>query len=159
MSEERVAEVTVRLDLEGGTLAGFADELEVSLDCPVCCRCCRTVVFRGEAEGVCTPTGRPFPGRVVRKAATGEGVSYTVAYCYTPFEDAKYPARRPTGAPRWARVSFVVVCLGCGRASRQSTQSNIVRPWSCRCPSCGSVLYTEAEEMSRLSWRPAGCGT
>jgi hypothetical protein len=59
---ERVAEVAVRLEFARGASVSFGDPLELSLDCSVCRRCRRTVVFReGRAEGVCIPTGHPSP--------------------------------------------------------------------------------------------------
>jgi len=65
---ERVAEVAVRFEFAPGAAVTFCDPLEVSLDCPVC-RCChRTVILReGQPEGKCTPTGHAFPGRIVGK--------------------------------------------------------------------------------------------
>ena len=65
---ERVAEIAVRLEFARNASVSFGDPLELSLDCSVCRRCRQTVGFReGRAEGVCTPTGHPFPGRIVGK--------------------------------------------------------------------------------------------
>ncbi len=78
---ELVAEVAVRLEFAGGAGVSFGDPLELSLDCSVCRRCRRTVVFReGRAEGVCTPTGHPFSGRVVGKEVVQRGLAWSVAY-------------------------------------------------------------------------------
>jgi hypothetical protein len=135
--------------------------LEVSLDCFVCERLNRTVVLKlGEDSGRCTPTGHPFPGRLlemaVRPAIHSLTVTYRVLYRYEPFTDRKYPARgRARGAPTWARVSFTVRCPKCGAVSERSTQNNIVRPWTCGC-ACGLPLYTEEVEMPLLSWREVG---
>jgi len=156
---ERVAEVAVRLEFARGASVLFGDPLELSLDCSVCRRCRRTVVFReGRAEGVCTPTGHPFPGRIVGKKVIQRGlawsVAYRVAYRYELFTDAKYPGEKAAGRPTWGRVPFELICPECGRVTKASTQSNIVRPWSCRCE-CGWVLYTERELMPVLSFAEA----
>jgi hypothetical protein len=153
---QRVAEVAVRFEFAPGAGIIFLDPLEVSLDCPVCRRCHRTVVFReGQAEGICTPTGHAFPGRIVGKQVGRDGrvasVVYRVEYRYEPFTDAKYPDhRKPTGEPTWGRVAFEVACPSCGQSTQASTQTNIVRPWVCRCK-CGCVLYTERDEQPALS--------
>jgi len=77
---ERVAEVAVRLEFARGASVSFGDPLELSLDCSVCRRCRRTVVFReGRSEGVCTPTGHLFPGRIVGKEVVQRGLEWSVA--------------------------------------------------------------------------------
>src|SRR5262245_47643589 len=54
----RIAVVQVSFRVATGASVSFADALEVSLDCCVCCRCWRTVVFQPDGdEGRCTPTG------------------------------------------------------------------------------------------------------
>jgi hypothetical protein len=152
---ERVAEVAVRFEFPARAMICYRDPLELSLDCPVCRRCWRTVIFReGQAEGKCTPTGHAFPGRITSKYEAHDGgvasVVYRVAYRYEPFTDAKYPSRRPSGEPSWGRVAFEVTCPECGEVTQASTQTNIVRPWTCRCK-CGCVLYTERDEQPVLS--------
>jgi hypothetical protein len=148
----------VRFEFPAGATVTFGDSLELSLDCPVCRRCYRTVVFQeGHGEGRCTPTGHAFPGRVVASQAAQDGavasVVYRVRYSYEPFTDAKYPnRRRPTGEPTWGRVAFRVACPHCGEVTQASTQTNIVRPWVCRCK-CGRVLYTERDEQPAMSSR------
>src|SRR5262249_47031326 len=115
-----------------------------------------TVVFReGQPEGKCTPTGHAFPGRIGSKQVNHDGsvvsVLYRVQYRYEPFTDAKYPDhRKPTGEPTWGRVAFEVSCPSCGQATKTSRQTNIVRPWVCRCK-CGCVLYTERDKQPALS--------
>ena len=57
------AEVAVRFEFPPGAVVTFCDPLKVSLDCSVCRRCHRTIVFReGHAEGICTPA-TPSPAR------------------------------------------------------------------------------------------------
>src|SRR5262245_30737154 len=71
---ERIAEATVRFEFTAGAVVTFCDPLELSLDCPVCRRCCRTVVFReGESEGRCSPTGHAFPGRIIARQVAQDG--------------------------------------------------------------------------------------
>ena len=148
--------MAVRFEFPAGATVTFCDPLELSLDCPVCCRCRRTVVFwEGHAEGRCTPIGHAFPGQIVTKQVVHDGagasVVYRVKYRYEPFTDAKYPDhRKPSGQPTWGRVAFQVTCPRCGEVEKASTQTNIVRPWVCRC-NCGCVLYTEREEQPTLS--------
>jgi hypothetical protein len=152
----RVAQVSARFTLPRGAAVTFSDTLEVSLDCCVCYRCHRTVIFQvGGVEGKCTPTGHAFPGKIVAKNVGQDGpiasAVYRLEYWYEPFTDAKYPEhRKPSGRPTWGRVGFEVTCPACGQVNRQSTQTNIVRPWTCQCQ-CGQTLYTETAEMPELS--------
>jgi hypothetical protein len=146
---ERVAEITVRLECGAEVAVSFCDPLEVSTHCPVCRRFYRTVVFReGLAEGKCTPTGHAFPGRITGKRVGQDGsvasVVYAVRYRYEPFTDAKFPGLPPSTKLTWGRVAFEVSCPACGRATKASTQTNMVRPYVCRCE-CGAVLYTDCE--------------
>lgn len=145
-------DVSTSLALATGATVTFSDRVEVSLDCCVCRRCMRTVVFElGRAEGLCTPTGHSFPGRIADMQAGPRSVTYRLEYQYEPFEDAKYPGiRRPQPHPSWARVSFAVTCPRCGASSALSVQNNEVRPWTARC-SCGEALYTTRKEMPQLA--------
>ena len=148
----RSAEISARFAFADGTAVTFSDSLEVSLDCCICHRCRRTVIFKvGGVEGKCTPTGHPFPGKIVAMEASANSVVYRLEYWFEPFEDAKYPDRRKAqDRPTWSRIGFDVVCPKCGQGSRQSSQNNIVRPWTCLCK-CGQVLFTESDEMPLLS--------
>ena len=144
---ERTADIAVRFEFAVGATVEFGDSLEVSLDCSICRRCRRTVVFReGQTEGKCTPTGHGFPGRIVRNPPSRQGLTasvvYRIAYSYEPFTDGKYPNEVPSGVPTWGRVAFEVRCPKCAEVTKASTQTNIVRPWVSRCL-CGCVLYTE----------------
>jgi hypothetical protein len=148
----RTALVSARFAFAEGSRVTFSDTLEVSLDCCICQRCCRTVIFKlGDDEGTCTPTGHPFPGKIVGREANADSVLYRLEYGYEQFEDAKYPDRRKAqDRPTWGRVGFEIACPKCGQASRQASQNNIVRPWTCHCQ-CGHVLFTESDEMPVLS--------
>ena len=148
----RIAQISARFAFAEGSRVTFRDGLEVSLDCCICQRCRRTVIFKvGEVEGKCTPTGHPFPGKIVRLKANADSVVYGLEYWYEPFEDAKYPDRRKAqDRPTWARVGFDIACPKCGQESRQSSQNNIVRPRTCHCK-CGHVLFTESDEMPELA--------
>ena len=148
----RVAQISAQFAFADGAVVTFSDTLEVSLDCCVCHRCRRTVIFKiGGVEGKCTPTGHPFPGKIVCMEANANSVVYRLEYWYEPFEDAKYPERRKAqDRPTWGRVGFDVECPKCGQANRQSSQNNIVRPRTCHCK-CGQVLFTESDEMPMLS--------
>ncbi len=148
----RRAEVSARFALPDGVTATFSDTLEVSLDCCICHRCYRTVIFQaGGVEGKCTPTGHAFPGKLISTEVGPASVVYRLEYWYEPFADAKHPDRRtPTDRPTWGRVGFAVACPSCGEILRCSTQTNIVRPRTCRCQ-CGRELFTETDEMPVLS--------
>lgn len=147
----RAAEVSAQFTFADGAIETFSDTLEVSLDCSICHRCSRTVIFQvGGVEGKCTPTGHPFPGKIIAKDSGPAWVRYRLEYWYEPFVDAKYPDRRiPMGLPTWGRVGFEIVCPHCDEAQRCSTQTNIVRPFTCFCK-CGQELFTESEEMPVL---------
>ena len=157
---ERIAEVTVRFEFPVGAQVTFNDSLELSLDCPVCRRCCRTVAFWvGESEGRCSPTRHAFPGRIINKQVAQEGkvtsVVFRVRYSYEPFTDAKYlEKRKPSGEPTWGRIQFQVKCPLCGEVRNAFTQTNIVRPWLCQCK-CGCDLYTDQDLQPVLSWTEA----
>jgi hypothetical protein len=106
----------------------------------------------GGVEGKCTPTGHPFPGKIVGKEAGLASVVYRLEYWFEPFTDAKYAGRRtPTDRPTWGRVGFEAVCPGCGESQRCSTQTNLGRPRTCRCGKCGRELFTETDELPVLS--------
>jgi hypothetical protein len=144
--------VSARFAFADGVTVTFSDTLEVSLDCCICHRCYRTVTFQvGGVEGKCTPTGHAFPGKIIGMESDPASVVYRLEYWYELFTDAKYPGRRtPTDRPTWGRVGFEVVCPSCGKAQRCSTQTNLGRPWTCRCK-CGRELFTETDEMPVLS--------
>jgi len=164
MPDRRIGTARASLEFAPGARVTFEQKLEVSLDCYVCRRRDRTVVFRAdEAAGICTPTRHPFPGRMLSFESGTQGnthvASISFEYDYERFGDAKYPDEQryiafEPGAPSWARVSFEVTCPACERRSGHSTQNNIVRPWRCAC-SCGHFLYSETTEMPQLSWHPA----
>jgi uncharacterized protein (TIGR02996 family) len=153
----RVAAVEVALRLAVGATASFRDGLEVSLDCCVCRRCYRTVLFTPDGQdGKCTPTGHAFPGYLLGKweevTAQASSCRYLVAYRYEAFVDAKYSDwRRPQGVPTWGRVYFVISCPTCRERGTYGTQTNMVRPHICHCR-CGTALYEEDREMPALSW-------
>ena len=137
--------IAVRLALCEGVHAALTDRLEISLDCSVCHRCHRTVIFDAAAQSaVCTPTMHLFPARVVARGIESQGnetaLVSTVEYQYEPFVDAKYPQRVPTGGSSWARIGFTLLCPDCGKVTTTSHQSNCGNrhyPYHC---TCGSTL-------------------
>lgn len=164
MSAHRIGIIRASLEFVPNAVVAFDRKLEVSLDCHVCQRRDRTVIFRpGETHGICTPTKHAFPGRILNVESRVEGNAHIAIFLFEyehePFRDTKYPDERryatmELGAPSWARVSFDVTCPACGERSQHSTQNNIVRPWRRMCK-CGRPLYAETAEMPQLSWRPA----
>ena len=156
---ERVGIVEMALEFSRGVSANFNKCLEVSLDCGVCERQHRTVIF-GEIGGVpvCTPTRHDFPGELLRVRPTKTGSIFEFQYRFEPFNDSKYPdearyAEFEHGAPTWARASFSVTCSKCGSEKACSIQSNTVRPWVEHC-SCGGELFKDNQPPA-LSWRDA----
>ncbi len=154
MSAARIGIVRASLEFVSNAVVAFDRKLEVSLDCHVCQRRCRTVIFRpAETHGVCNTTKHAkhaFPGRILDVESRVEGNAHVAVFLFEyehePFRDAKYPDERryetmELGAPTWARVSFDVTCPACGERSQHSTLNNIVRPWRCVC-NCGRVLYS-----------------
>jgi hypothetical protein len=138
-----------------GVTLSFEPGLEVSLDCAVCGRTRRTVVFDAPGEpGRCTPTDHVFPGQIGPPLLTSRigsfgrvaECTYTLTYEYSPVSDPKYPERISSSLPRWARVSFQATCPNCRATSNCSIQNNIVRPWTCACR-CGYPLYKETAEF------------
>ncbi|HZV00745.1 MAG TPA: hypothetical protein VFF73_28780 [Planctomycetota bacterium] len=168
---KRLAELVFAFELESKGAVAFGDELEVSLDCSHCQRARRTVVFKvGEPLARCCPgSGKrpgevhpPYPGRIVERrcerAADGFAVTgtYRIEYEVSRFVDLKYGDHSGyptawTGRPTWGRVAWTLTCDSCGKNSKHSTQTNIVRPWTARC-SCGTRLYVETREMPLLRW-------
>lgn len=157
MMRRGFAEITLHL----GEVAeiSFSEAVEVSLDCELCRRRCRTVVFaQPGVPGQCTPTGHEFGGRLLSVWQSASSVRYEFEYGYEPFIDAKYPDEQrysvfERGAPTWVRASFAVICASCGRSTRGSTQTNIVRPWACFCP-CRKLLYEDISAPS-MGWSQA----
>ena len=121
-------------------------QVEVSLDCCVCQRVGRTIVFDSrEDEAYCTPTHHPFPGEIMaispsydRQLATG---TYSIRYQTGRFIDVKRrePAVRH---PTWARVHFRLVCQGCSGVTTGSVQNNQGGPWIENRCQCGATLGT-----------------
>ncbi|KAB8140055.1 hypothetical protein F8S13_25615 [Chloroflexia bacterium SDU3-3] len=149
----RAVLISVQLQLGLGVQLHYLDPLEIALDCYQCRRTRRTVVLR-QADGaaICTPKRHAFPAQLaawhIGEPASPE-IRLLVHYDYQPFADAKYPVDS-TGAPSWARVNLTCVCPCCGEVSAASTQTNIARPWTQRCP-CGYALYTDAAVMPRFT--------
>ena len=134
-----------------GVEVSFEQYLEVSLDCAQCGRTHRTVIFESPGEpGICTPSGHSFPGKAEALKQNDKSgffkrefeCIFKISYAYTEVKDEKYPDRQSSKIPTWGRVYFNVTCPKCGEVSKQSTQNNIVRPWTCTCK-CGYELYTE----------------
>ena len=86
--------------------------------------------------------------------ASGLRCTYELAYRCDAFIDKKYGERvRPwTGHPTWGRGRRTLQCPDCKKPTKCSTQSNIVRPITHKCASCGFVFATEAREMPILEW-------
>lgn len=148
--------VEAELQLRNSAAVTFLDLLEVTLDCVSCSRRHRTVVFeRLSIPGRCTPTGHTFRGSLVALSSEQCRARYDIQYDYWDFVDSKYADERryrgiEKGTPTWARVHFRIVCSNCGATRTQSTQSNVLRPWTCVCP-CGAELYDDAEPP-KLGW-------
>jgi hypothetical protein len=149
-----VAIVESQFALTPGCGILFDDHIEVSLDCPACCRTGRTVNFYGNVgKAVCTPTGHAFPGvleDVVRGEAEGRTtVTYRLRYTTASFMDSKRQ-ERSVPHPTWARVHFQLACPSCGTRNPATTQNNLVRPWSVRCKRCHETLWVDSQEMPRF---------
>ena len=138
--------------------------LEVSLDCHVCGRCHRTIEMSTTGKpmtvqftagysytisnngllALCTPTGHEYPGRiesarVLRFPHTHLKIVFTGEF--EPFHDPRYgiEAKDECG---WARISFGISCLWCGKRYQHSTQTNLVRPTGTKC-ACGMLLFED----------------
>jgi hypothetical protein len=135
-----------------GVAIYFDQGVEISLDCSICKRTHRTIIFEFPDQlGRCTPTGHVFEGQVgAMHVTTKEKGSQRVVECrfrleynYVSVEDQKYPHRASSRLPSWGRVHFRAKCPKCSAdVNRLSIQTNIVRPWSCICK-CGYELYTD----------------
>jgi|GEM_PF-1462637 len=153
----RIAEISVSLPFTSGASVTFDDKIEVSLDCHVCRRYHRTVIFsKGESKGKCLPKKHPFPGRITAKEVSQDKrlttVKYRLFFDYEPFTVEKSPETLKTsGKLTWARVSYMITCPACGEFTEGSTQNNLVRPLNYYCD-CGQLLYSEVKEMPVLSW-------
>ena len=161
---ERVAEVAVQFEFAAGATISFGDPLELALDCPICRRCRRTVVFREKhTAGKCTPTGHSFPGQIIAKEVAQSGlvasIIYRVMYIYELFIDVKYPEiRESSGEPTWGRVAF-----GNNRGPQcgHVTASRSPRPISVgRGPAGASAIACciRSESCSRFCPRLSGVG-
>lgn len=159
--QQRIALVKAFFQFSKGIEVVFDDTVEVSLDCSDCHRKRRTVIFyAGKEKGKCTPTGHPFRGKLISKHSYLEAnryfVEYKILYEYEPFVDAKYPNEKiyygeSKGIPTWGRISFALKCPKCKSVSKESSQNNLVRPYSCTC-ACGFELYEEQTEIPILEW-------
>ncbi len=158
-----VCTVEAPIECKEGVLVEFANELEVSLACPICERGSRTVVmFTDEQKSYCLKTKHPFPGHIIsvesfapKQVRRGVWnwkhialVRYHIEYEFKPFHDPEDFLVNLWRKPTWARVSFTVTC-SCGLSKKESTQNNIGRPFSVVCP-CGNLLYYEKREIPRF---------
>src|SRR5262245_33695039 len=125
-------EIRVSVFPSRGVELSFDQPLEVSLDCAYCSRTHRTVVFDPPCEqGLCTPTGHRFPGRIGNVQVNDKGglfpreveCLFQLSYEYSPFEDSKYPNRTSNAIPTWGRVHFKATCPECHETSEHSIQN------------------------------------
>lgn len=147
-----VATFTCTLTVESGVTVEYLDELEASMDCLVCKRRHRTVIFhRGERWPKCT--GRQncngFCGELetITQSSTGREFTgtYVIRFAYLRFTDLKHN-NKSKGDVRWGRVHLRVNCPSCGVSKDSSIQTNSVRPFTYHCE-CGYALFTETVEM------------
>jgi hypothetical protein len=147
---ERSAEILVRFALADGVRCAFKEAVEVALDCCVCRRCDRTIRFEKGRDAICLKTGHAFPGKLLAVEVAREGnvasAHYRIRYTFEDFVDARLPEARPSAQPSWARVYIRAICPRCGSANDESTQNNLVRPFTSECE-CGFELYTEEDKM------------
>jgi len=137
--------------LNDGVLASVDLPLEVSLDCPVCQRRRRTVLFAAlNSPGLC-PYGRHEFGWWVSVTVSPGAVRLEFDYDYVPFVDAKHTtnedtyapyAGREKGAPTWVRFRYWVQC-GCGLRRRYLSDENA---------QCGCGRRVLASGEARLGW-------
>jgi hypothetical protein len=160
-----VCTVEAPIELQEGVQVEFANELEVSLSCPVCERGGRTVImFTDEERSYCTPTKHPFPGHIIStEFLVPEHVMpriwyrkrhiaiarYHIEYEFHPFTDPQDFLVNIWRRPTWARVSFTITCP-CGQTKDESTQNNLGRPFVITCPACGNPLYYEKQTIPRF---------
>ncbi len=93
----------------------------------------------------CTPNCHLFPAYLKNITLTKSNkvveLEYLIEYSYMEFFDVKYK-KQSNILVSWARVGFELICPRCNTINRQSTQNNIVRPFTVTCV-CGFVFYTE----------------
>lgn len=137
-----------------GVAISFAQGVEISLDCSVCGRTRRTVIFEfPDQQGRCTPSGHVFEGQVGAMQVTAKEKGgqreiecrFRLNYNYVPVKDQKYPQRVSSRLPTWGRIHFRAKCPKCSAdVDRLFVQTNLGRPWSCKCK-CGYELYTHRD--------------
>lgn len=147
--------------LNGGVEIKEGKTTEVSLDCHICQRTDRTIIFERNKTPICMKTGHEIggslaPGTKTFSASTSHGgldnnakkvtIVYPVTFDYQPFTDQKsgIPAS-PTA--HWGRVYFSLKCPVCHAATKFSTQSNVARPAEFHCEKCGHLLALDTEEQ------------
>lgn len=155
MEYQRVAEIACYLSPSKGSVIHYHKSVEVSFDCCNCKRTRRTIRFSGvDTTGICTPVEKcdGFAGRLFSvQPFESDGISfvkYQIQYNYIPFLDLEN-GNDSVCEPKWARVSFEVVCGKCGKSTINSTQNNLVRPHTVYC-ACGAHLYDDSEKMPIL---------
>ena len=133
----------------------FEQQLEVALDCALCGRTHRTVIFDTSGEsGRCTPSDHAFHGQVsplvvVEKRGLFRRkveCTFRLNYEYSPVLDRKYPHHVSSPLPTWGRVHFKATCPRCHAVSECSIQNNATRPETYVCK-CGYLLYKETKEF------------
>lgn len=157
--------VEVKLDLEPKASAIFTGPLELSIDCPICVKRRRTVVFK-DGGAKCTGSSdggkHTFPGQILEwngiydrpRSGSANGIVYTVGYWYNTFTCAKMGKLSEPGFT-WGRLSFLLQCRKCREkpemfvtkigTKQMSIQTNLGRPYEVKCCDCGELLMTDKD--------------
>jgi hypothetical protein len=135
--------------------------LELSLDCHICQRTDRTIIFEKNKTPICRKTGHTIEGNAIFQQKTltpatnhynlsGDVqqavLTYRVNFDYQPFidQESKVPSS-PTS--KWGRMSFTLQCPVCNTKTKFSTQSNLKHPIEFHCKKCQHLLAIDTTEQ------------
>ena len=173
----RKAEIIFEFNLNARVSPSHHASLEVSLPCNYCQRQWRTVVLKYGQPAKCCPGSAkklnvphpPYPGRIINistELGKPYNVIYQIEYEVTPFIDTKYNKSADL-VPFWARTNCDLYCPndcyielsnppkpGHRMPTKNNgfTQTNLVRPRTTSCKTCGYELFTETTEQPIIRW-------
>jgi hypothetical protein len=138
----------------------FNNSIELSLDCFICKRKGRTVLFtETPPAAVCIKTEHPFPGKLFKFNTQKKEFEnsqiikavYSSEFEYRDFMDEKDQLPSEDILPSWGRIGAKITCSSCHTMTEIFIQNNLRRPIEQKCR-CGRVLYIDKKPQPHFSF-------
>lgn len=124
----------------------LTNKSELSLNCSVCRRFNRVIIFKENDFGVCTPTMHKFPGKITTfQSQDSENQESRQAYIlecdFYPFVDQKYGYYVDSCLNKNSTIQVNFVCPKCSLNTSEELEINSTKLIEKFCQ-CGYLLYT-----------------